>query len=86
MKKEKNTPVKKTSTKKTTTKKSDSVDTKESKVQTKTLKIYSLTEIRERISSLEDAYVNAISGKIKFGEVKDIFKKLHKEIKTATKN
>lgn len=94
MKKEKNTSSKKTSTKKTITKKVESVEKpKESNIRTGNKKgqdptskqIVNLTDIRERIHSLEDAYVNAINGKIKFADVKDIFKKLHKEIKTATK-
>ena len=41
--------------------------------------------LHSKIANLESAYVDAISGKIKFGEVKNIFKKLHKEIKSTTK-
>jgi hypothetical protein len=41
--------------------------------------------LHSKILNLESAYADAISGKIKFGEVKDMFKKLHKEIKSTTK-
>ena len=42
-------------------------------------------KLKSQITNLESAYLAAISGKIKFGEVKDIFKKMHKEIKQSTK-
>ena len=42
-------------------------------------------EIHEEISKIENAYMNAINGEIKFGEVKSMFKKLHKEIKKNKK-
>ena len=38
-----------------------------------------------KMINLETAYINAITGKIKFAEVKSIFKKLHKEIKETSK-
>jgi hypothetical protein len=38
------------------------------------------------MSKLETAYMAAISGEMKFGEVKSIFKKLHKEIKSSVKS
>lgn len=41
--------------------------------------------VSEKLITLEDAYKAAISGKIKFGEVKSIFKQLHKEIKKSVK-
>ena len=76
----------KAETKQTTEKVETKVEKKAKSVEKpKKLLIVNLTDIRERIHSLEDAYVNAINGKIKFADVKDIFKKLHKEIKTATK-
>ena len=88
MKNEKNKSSKKTSTKKTATKKVESVE-KTKKIdqveKTKKLPIVNLTDIREKIHSLEDAYFNAINGKIKFADVKDMFRKLHKEIKSTTK-
>lgn len=42
-------------------------------------------EIHSKMSKLETAYLDAISGKIKFGEVKNLFKKFHKEIKGVKK-
>lgn len=42
--------------------------------------------IQERMSKLESAYMSAISGEMKFGEVKSIFKQLHKEIKKSAKS
>ena len=41
--------------------------------------------IRNKMTNLETAYLEALSGKIKFGEVKSMFKKLHKEIKGSRK-
>lgn len=42
--------------------------------------------LRAKMTNLETAYLAAISGKIKFSKVKEMFKKLHKEVKkTATK-
>jgi len=41
--------------------------------------------IRAKMTNLETAYMAALSGKIKFGEVKSVFKKLHKEIKESRK-
>jgi hypothetical protein len=38
------------------------------------------------MSKLETAYMAAISGEMKFGEVKSIFKQLHKEIKKSAKS
>ncbi len=54
----------------------------ESKVETK---IDSTDLLKSNITKLESAYVAAISGKMKFAQVKDIFKKIHKEIKETTK-
>ena len=59
---------KKSTTKSIRTKKAESAQTTVSPVQ-------------EKMSKLETAYMAAISGKMKFGEVKSIFKQLHKEIK-----
>jgi hypothetical protein len=42
-------------------------------------------KLKAQITNLESAYLAALSGKIKFGEVKDIFKKMHKEIKQSNK-
>ena len=42
--------------------------------------------VHESMIKLESAYVSAISGEIKFGEVKSIFKQLHKEIKKSVKS
>lgn len=42
--------------------------------------------LKNDISKLESAYIEAISGKMKFGQVKDIFKKIHKKIKETAKS
>lgn len=41
--------------------------------------------LKAKITKLESAYIAAISGKMKFGQVKSIFKKIHKEIKQDNK-
>lgn len=41
--------------------------------------------LKTNISKLESAYMDAISGKMKFGKVKDLFKKIHKKIKQTNK-
>lgn len=64
---------KKSTTKSIRTKKAESAQTTVSPVQ-------------EKMSKLETAYMAAISGKMKFGEVKSIFKQLHKEIKKSVKS
>mgnify|MGYP003704535729 CR=1 FL=1 len=46
----------------------------------------SVSPIQEKMSKLETAYMAAISGKMKFGKVKSIFKQLHKEIKKSVKS
>lgn len=45
-----------------------------------------ISPIQERMTRLETAYMSAINGEIKFGEVKSIFKKLHREIKKSAKS
>jgi len=45
-----------------------------------------VSPVHEKMSKLETAYMSAISGEIKFGEVKSIFKQLHKEIKKSVKS
>ncbi len=64
----------KTKTTKTTTKKKTETNAK-----------VTVSPVSEKLSQLEMAYMAAISGKIKFGEVKSIFKQLHKEIKKSVK-
>lgn len=64
----------KTKTTKTTTKKKTETNAK-----------VTVSPVTEKLSQLEMAYMAAISGKIKFGEVKSIFKQLHKEIKKSVK-
>ena len=44
-----------------------------------------VSPVSEKMSKLETAYMAAISGEMKFGEVKSIFKQLHKEIKCSVK-
>jgi len=41
--------------------------------------------LRAKMTNLETAYLAAISGKMKFSEVKEMFRKLHKEVKSSTK-
>jgi MFS superfamily sulfate permease-like transporter len=73
--KKNNTKVEKTSTTKNTNRRKSA---KESVTTT--------SPIQERMAKLETAYIAAISGEIKFGEVKSIFKQLHKEIKKSAKS
>jgi hypothetical protein len=70
-----NTKVEKTSTTKTNNRR------KSAKASVTTT-----SPIQERMAKLEIAYMSAISGEIKFGEVKSIFKQLHKEIKKSAKS
>jgi hypothetical protein len=49
-------------------------------------KAITVSPVHEKISKLETAYMAAISGEMKFGEVKSIFKQLHKEIKKSVKS
>ena len=75
-----------TKTKKTVVMKAEPVQA-ETKVK-KVAKVESTDlnkEIRNKMTNLETAYLEALSGKIKFGEVKSMFKKLHKEIKGSRK-
>lgn len=46
----------------------------------------SVSPVHEKMNKLETAYIAAISGKMKFGKVKSIFKQLHKEIKKSVKS
>lgn len=46
----------------------------------------SVSPVHEKMNKLETAYMAAISGKMKFGKVKSIFKQLHKEIKKSVKS
>lgn len=41
--------------------------------------------INTELSKIEAAYKQAINGKIKFSEVKEMFKKLHREVKKSSK-
>lgn len=70
-----NTKVEKMSTTKTTNKR------KSAKAIVTTT-----SPIQERMAKLESAYESAITGEMKFGEVKSIFKQLHKEIKKSVKS
>lgn len=45
-----------------------------------------VSPIQTEMAKLESAYMSAISGEMKFGEVKSIFKQLHKEIKKSVKS
>lgn len=58
---------------------------KKEKVQVVSSNPADFREIHEEIGKIENAYINAINGQIKFGEVKSMFKKLHKEIKKTKK-
>jgi hypothetical protein len=52
----------------------------------KTATVTAVSPVSEKMSKLETAYMAAISGEMKFGEVKSIFKQLHKEIKKSAKS
>lgn len=54
--------------------------------KTKATTVSTVSPVSEKMSKLETAYMAAISGEMKFGEVKSIFKKLHKEIKKSVKS
>ena len=53
---------------------------------TKATTTVSASPVHEKMTKLETAYMDAISGKMKFGKVKSIFKQLHKEIKKSVKS
>ena len=53
---------------------------------TKATTTVSASPVHEKMNKLETAYMDAISGKMKFGKVKSIFKQLHKEIKKSVKS
>jgi len=72
----------KTSTKPTMKAKTSTGSTR----KTKATKVTTVSPVSEKMSKLETAYMAAISGEIKFGEVKSIFKQLHKEIKKSAKS
>jgi hypothetical protein len=78
-------------TTKTTAKSDNKSGVKESKsiiVDKKTgeIKIESINKLlHAKISNIETAYIAAISGKMKFSKVKEMFKKLHREVKSSTK-
>lgn len=72
----------KTSTKPTMKSKTSTGSTR----KTKATKVTTVSPVSEKMSKLETAYMAAISGEIKFGEVKSIFKQLHKEIKKSAKS
>ena len=54
--------------------------------KTKSTTVSTVSPVSEKMSKLETAYMAAISGEMKFGEVKSIFKQLHKEIKKSVKS
>jgi hypothetical protein len=58
----------------------------EKKAKKTTKRVTPKNEIHSRMSKLETAYMEALNGKIKFGEVKSMFKKFHKEIKESKNN
>jgi hypothetical protein len=72
------------STKKPSMKSKASTSTRKTKDITTATAVVS--PVSEKMSKLETAYMAAISGEMKFGEVKSIFKKLHKEIKSSVKS
>ena len=79
-----------TKTKKTVVMKAEPVQT-ETPAQTKKATVKKVVanevdkQIHTKMTNLETAYKAAIVGKMKFWEVKSMFKKLHKEIKKSTK-
>jgi hypothetical protein len=72
----KNKTVKKAPVKKTTPK------------PEKTIKVSHISlpdMITSELSKLNTAYTEAMNGKLKFSEVKEMFKKLHKDVKNFSK-
>ena len=53
--------------------------------KTETKKIASQLNVLSELTKIGDAYTEAINGKRKFSEVKEMFKKLHKQVKRSTK-
>lgn len=66
---------------KTTKAEKSQVEKNEPKAQTPVKQV----AIHSKIQKLEIAYMAALSGEMKFGEVKSMFKKLHKAIKKSAK-
>ncbi len=76
----------KTTTKKPTVKKvTKKVESKTETTPKKEEKTSINKSLRAKMTNLETAYLAAISGKMKFSEVKEMFRKLHKEVKSSTK-
>ena len=48
-------------------------------------KITKTINVSTELSKIGDAYTEALSGKLKFSEVKEMFRKLHKEMKKSKK-
>lgn len=74
-KKETKSPVTKTETKQTTTKVN----------QTEVRKTKAQLNMLSELNRIAEAYNQAIDGKIKFREVKEMFIKLHKDLKKTSK-
>lgn len=72
--------VKATSTKKVEPKKAEPKKTAKSEVK----KIREQLNVLSELSKIGDAYTAAINGKMKFSEVKEMFRKLHKEVKKSS--
>jgi len=80
---------------KTTTKPAVKANTVKTEVKTETTKkpvvkkapVIKKSQLNMSIElkKIADAYTKAINGKIKFSEVKEMFKRLHKEVKKNTK-
>lgn len=74
-----------TVTKKPAVKKAPVKKAVKSTKKTETKKIASQLNVLSELTKIGDAYTEAINGKRKFSEVKEMFKKLHKQVKRSTK-
>lgn len=76
-------PVVKKVTTKVETKNTPKAEVKEVKSPVK--KEVKTLNVSSELSKIGAAYMAALNGKMKFSEVKDMFKKLHKEVKKSSK-
>jgi len=74
-----------TVTKKPAVKKAPVKKAVKSTKKTETKKIASQLNVLSELTKIGDAYTEAINGKRKFSEVKEMFKKLHKQVKRSSK-
>lgn len=59
--------------------------TEPKKVKTAAKAKTSLLNVSSELSKIGEAYTEAINGKLKFSKVKEMLKKLHREVKKSSK-